>query len=315
MSSLTLKLGSLAIRTLAKPIGNRIKAQAREHERFRRYCVRFAQFLHRTDMRMRLGLINDQAALDRQAAREAAEVAKKNKPKITTVKTEAQVKLDELRAKRDVEKDKEVEKPAPKPKIRPLSEAKAIDTGASFVSEAFIFLVAGSLIVFESYRSRRKENSRREDVADQLRELKEGAQADREAIRQALLQLEKEVLRQRHEHDKEKAGLMTKISYIQHHDDHEHIIPRTFWSQQEQDEKEDEKEAKGWFVNLSTYFQGSKKGQKQTIEDSKDPSKPNSITAKASKPENITSAIPIIPSSAPLPPSPAEKGPEASKGD
>lgn len=56
-------------------------------------------------------------------------------------------------------------------RIRPLSEAKAIDTGANFISETFLFLVGGSLILFESWRSRRKENIRREDVAERLEKL------------------------------------------------------------------------------------------------------------------------------------------------
>ena len=110
---------------------NRIKAQARDHERFRRVCVSFAQGIHRWDMRFRLGLLQDSAALDRQAAREAAEAqAKKHKSEAPTVKTEAQTKADdaaESRSKESLDKAKEQKK---KPKIRPLSEAKAIDVGA-----------------------------------------------------------------------------------------------------------------------------------------------------------------------------------------
>jgi hypothetical protein len=80
--SLTLKVGSLAITTLAKPIGvsppcyldplGTIKITqwipelhqktAREHERFRKIGVNFAQRLHRMDMRMRLGLLQDSTA-------------------------------------------------------------------------------------------------------------------------------------------------------------------------------------------------------------------------------------------------------------
>lgn len=50
--SLTFKLLSLAIRTAAKPIGNYIKRQAKEHEAFRRFAVNQAQRVHRIDMRM-----------------------------------------------------------------------------------------------------------------------------------------------------------------------------------------------------------------------------------------------------------------------
>lgn len=128
----------------------------------------FAQSLHRLDMRLRLGLLQDQAAIERQLAHEA----KARKPKtdnIPTVKTEAQTKADEAaldKAERADKPDKE-RKRAP-PKIRPLSEAKAIDSGANFISEGFLFSVGLGLIVFETWRSRRKENSRRSDIADQI---------------------------------------------------------------------------------------------------------------------------------------------------
>ena len=80
-------------------------------------------------MRFRLGLLQDSAALERQAAREAAEAqAKKHKSEAPTVKTEAQTKADEaaeVRFKESIEKAAKESKKLPK--IRPLSEAKAID--------------------------------------------------------------------------------------------------------------------------------------------------------------------------------------------
>ncbi|KAK2809150.1 hypothetical protein FQN50_003985 [Emmonsiellopsis sp. PD_5] len=187
--SITLKLSSLVIRTLSKPIANQIKAQAREHERFRRVCISFAQSLHRVDMRLRLGLLQNSAAIEKQAAREAAEAqAKKHKQHVTTVKTEAQTKLEETIAAKQKERTQEPPKPPPL-RIRPLSEAKAIDSGATFISETFLFIVAGGLIVFEAWRSRRKETNRREDVADRLTDLEE---SEREA-RLGITALEKEV--------------------------------------------------------------------------------------------------------------------------
>jgi hypothetical protein len=54
------------------------------------------------------------------------------------------------------------------PKIRPLSESKAIDAGANFISEAFLFAVAGGLILLESLRSRRKESNRQDMVQERL---------------------------------------------------------------------------------------------------------------------------------------------------
>lgn len=117
-----------------------------------------------------------------------------------------------------------------KPRIRPLSEAKAIDSGANFISEAFLFFVAGSLIVFESWRSRRKENNRREDVADRLAGLEE---SERNA-RQALAALEKEILAL----ESGEKRLATK--------EHNRILPQAVWEQVEREEKEMEGKAGFW---------------------------------------------------------------------
>ncbi|KAL4803038.1 hypothetical protein BDV18DRAFT_146158 [Aspergillus unguis] len=178
--SLTLKLSSLAIRTLSKPIANQIKAQAREHERFRRICVSMAQGLHRLDMRLRLGTIRDNAAATRRAAAEAE--ARKHKPSSPTVKNEAETKAEEEAIAKAKAAASEADKKPPKPHIRPLSESKAIESGATFISEGFLFLVAGGLILFESWRSRRKENTRRDDVAARLNELEETIGVYREAF-------------------------------------------------------------------------------------------------------------------------------------
>ncbi|KAL5336860.1 optic atrophy 3 protein-domain-containing protein [Aspergillus crustosus] len=178
--SLTLKLSSLAIRTLSKPIANQIKAQAREHERFRRICVSVAQGLHQVDMRLRLGTIRDNAASQRRAAAEAE--LRKHKPTSPTAKTEADAKAEEDAIAKAKAVASEADKPPPKPHIRPLSESKAIESGATFISESFLFLVAGGLILFESWRSRRKENTRRDDVAARLNELEETVGVYREAF-------------------------------------------------------------------------------------------------------------------------------------
>ncbi|MCJ1378144.1 hypothetical protein MMC17_001240 [Xylographa soralifera] len=180
MSSIALKTTSLIIRTLSKPIANYIKAQAREHPAFRKRCVSIAQRLHQWDMRLRLGLLQDQAAIDRQIAREAKEAQlKKHKIEVPTVKTEVQTKADEAATTKEKEKGSDKAQPIlqAKPKIRPLSEAKAIDSGATFISEGFLFGVTLSTILFETWRSRRKENNRREDVAEKLRNLEEQDQA------------------------------------------------------------------------------------------------------------------------------------------
>lgn len=153
------------------PRQNRIKQSAREHETFRRYCVGFAQGLHRVDMRMRLGILHDAAAQERMHAREAAEAAaKKRQSEAPTVKTEAQQKADDAAAA-DL-KEKRNEAPS-KPRIRPLSESRAIELGANFLSESFIFGVAVGLLVWDQWRTRRKESTRREGVEDRLDALEE----------------------------------------------------------------------------------------------------------------------------------------------
>lgn len=45
--------------------------------------------------------------------------------------------------------------------------------GANFIAETFLFSVAGSLIFFESWRTRRKVRNRHEDVDEQIQILQE----------------------------------------------------------------------------------------------------------------------------------------------
>ncbi|KAM5451854.1 hypothetical protein MaudCBS49596_003682 [Microsporum audouinii] len=246
MSSITLKLSSLVIRTLSKPIANQIKAQAREHERFRRICVSFAQAVHRIDMRLRLGLLQNTAALEKQAAREAAEAqAKKIKLQTPTVKTEAQTKAEEL-LKAKEKASSGATKPPPIPRIRPLSEGKAIDMGANFISETFLFLVGGGLIIFESLRSRRKETSRREDVAERLVELEESENA----ARAALIVLEKEILRLQAQLEKRPVKELKRV------------LPKEIWDAGE--EPEPQPESPTLLTTLSSYLQWPKSGSNNT---------------------------------------------------
>jgi hypothetical protein len=186
--SLTLKITSLFVRTLAKPMAvriankgtwdvsnltqNAIKRNAHEHERFRRICVGFAQSIHRVDMRMRLGLLQDPAIIDRQIKKEvAAAKAARDRHATPTVKTAEETKADEEMTEKEKEDIKKRTEEKFKPRIRPLSEQKAIETGANFVAEAFIFAVAVSVIVFEQWRQRRKAQNARDDLREDLEEL------------------------------------------------------------------------------------------------------------------------------------------------
>ncbi|KAK6432005.1 hypothetical protein LTR95_011826 [Oleoguttula sp. CCFEE 5521] len=169
--SLTFKLLSLAIRTAAKPLGNSIKRQAKEHPGFRHIAVTSAQWVHRVDMRMRLGILHDNAAQERMAERERKKEEDKRKAAEVPI-----VRTEEEQRKYLEEQAKEAEKlgggtkkeDKPRVNIRPLSEAKAIELGANFFSEAFIFGVAVGLLVWDSWRSRSKASDRRDEVKERL---------------------------------------------------------------------------------------------------------------------------------------------------
>ncbi len=123
-------------------------------------------------MRMRLGLLQDPAVIDRQIAKEVkvAEAARK-KSQIPTVKTEAEVQAEEAMTKQEREAAKKKIEAAHKPRIRPLSEGKAIEMGANFAAETFIFMVGIGVIVFEQWRQRRKAKNQRDDIREDLEEL------------------------------------------------------------------------------------------------------------------------------------------------
>lgn len=98
---------------------NAIKAQAQEHERFRKMCISLAQRIHKADITMRMRLMGEQGTA----------------------------------------------------KVRPLNDKRAIESGATFLSETFVFAVAGSIIIFEANRQRQKELTRRESVEDDIKTL------------------------------------------------------------------------------------------------------------------------------------------------
>lgn len=170
-------------------------------------------------MRLRLGLLQDTATIEKQAARAAAEAQAKK-----TARTETHTRSD------DKEKGVEKAKSSSRPKIRPLSEAKAIDSGATFVSEGFLLLVGISLILFENWRSKRKETSRREDVAERISELEENEKFSR----QALVELEKEILRLKAENGQGSGA--TK-----------RILPKEVRKLEEIEELEQEQRSRGWW--------------------------------------------------------------------
>jgi hypothetical protein len=126
---------------------------------------------------MRLGLLQDPAVIDKQIAKEvAAAEAVRKRAQIPTVKTEEETKAEEAMTEKEKEAArKKIE--SRKPRIRPLSEAKAIETGANFAAETFIFAVGISVIVFEQWRQRRKARNQRDDIREDLQELQEELKA------------------------------------------------------------------------------------------------------------------------------------------
>ncbi|TFK32595.1 optic atrophy 3 protein-domain-containing protein [Crucibulum laeve] len=57
----SVKLATLIIRTVAKPIASRIKQQAVQHERFRTFCVDLAQFMYRSEVKLRTNILGEPA--------------------------------------------------------------------------------------------------------------------------------------------------------------------------------------------------------------------------------------------------------------
>ncbi|BGP45990.1 hypothetical protein JCM10450v2_001829 [Rhodotorula kratochvilovae] len=131
----SLKLASLLLRTLSKPIATKLKQQAKEHDGFKSRTIHIAQFMHRAEMNLRVKLLGE----------------------------------------------------SPR-HVRPLSESKAIDAGANFLSEGFLFAVAAIIIVGETYRGKRAESKRRDAVKDAL----EAHEAQLEALELRLVEEQKE---------------------------------------------------------------------------------------------------------------------------
>jgi hypothetical protein len=123
-------------------------------------------------MRMRLGLLQDPAVIDRQIKKElqVAEAARQ-KAATPTVMTEAEMKADEALTEKEREAIRKKAEERTKPRIRPLSEQKAIEMGANFAAETFIFAVGIGVILVEQWRQRRKARNARDDIREDLEEM------------------------------------------------------------------------------------------------------------------------------------------------
>ena len=126
------KLGYLLIRTIAKPVASIIKRQARDHPSFRKACIAVAQSYHRTEVRLKRGLVDKKRLipLRRRSGHPEAEAAA--------------VPME--------------------PEIKPLDEQKAVDVGSEFIGEGLVFLVAGTLLVLDQLSGRQREAERRAEI-------------------------------------------------------------------------------------------------------------------------------------------------------
>ncbi|KAI8900532.1 optic atrophy 3 protein-domain-containing protein [Globomyces pollinis-pini] len=128
--SASIKLGNLLVKTLAKPLANRLKRSAQQSTFFENICIQIAQSYNRLDMKLKMNFLD--------------------------YKTEP---------------------------ITPLSEAKAVELGANFLSELIIFSVGAITIMGEAYRSNKSKNDKQKDMVDAIIELEENLR-----IHQLLLQ-------------------------------------------------------------------------------------------------------------------------------
>lgn len=202
---------------------NRIKVQAHEHERFRKFAAKYGQVIHQLQMRMSVALLRDVEA----------EMRAKEKAEAPTVKTKSQVEREEAQkaraaaaaeaaakaAKESVSSESSQEQtshqhqqpaqPASKSvwtrKFRPLTEAKAVDLFADVVGDAFILAVGIALVLFEWWRTSSKPDANLERIKALARELEEQKAREEAAEQeQAKIKLDLDALREEFRNLQEK---------------------------------------------------------------------------------------------------------------
>ncbi|TXG47484.1 hypothetical protein EZV62_026778 [Acer yangbiense] len=154
-----LKLGTLALKTLSKPLAAKLKQQASIHPRFRQFIVNIAQ--------MKL--------LDSE---------------IYSLNTDY---WNQLNHRVTTRMQRRIHSHATDVEIRPLNEEKAVQAAVDLIGEIFIFTVAGAAVIFEVHRSSRsearKEEIRKKDL-EELRERDDNLTREVELLRQKLEELE-----------------------------------------------------------------------------------------------------------------------------
>ena len=159
-------------------------------------------------MRMRLGILHDPEAQQRLFDREHKAIEeKKRKAEVPTVRTEDEQRKHEQAGTRDGHAGEHKSEERKTIKIRPLSDARAIDLGANFFSEAFIFSVGVAIILLENYRRGSKENARRDEVAERLDTLEEQVTLLREEVSRLRSQHDLPELKKLNEHIKKSKDM------------------------------------------------------------------------------------------------------------
>ncbi|KAL8343243.1 hypothetical protein RB598_004544 [Gaeumannomyces tritici] len=156
------KLGALFLKHVSKYGANRIKIQAHDHPRFRKFAARYGQVIHQINMRLSVASLRNVEA--EMKAKELAETP--------TVKTKEQTEKEErARAAGPASRLRSVWKR----RFRPLPEAKAVDLFADVLGDTFILLIASALLIYEYQRAAQKPDTNLERIQEldgQLEELR-----------------------------------------------------------------------------------------------------------------------------------------------
>ncbi|KAK3025388.1 hypothetical protein RJ639_044643 [Escallonia herrerae] len=156
------KLGTLALKTLFKPVANRLKKEAGLHPKFRKFIVNIAQvptILFAASFNFKMQLSTNQQANHRFT---------------TTVQRRIYGHATDVA-------------------IHPLNEEKAVQAAADLLGELFIFTVAGAAVIFEVQRSSRAE-ARKEELRKQeleaMKQRDDDLAAEIELLKQKYAELE-----------------------------------------------------------------------------------------------------------------------------
>ncbi|KIK97039.1 hypothetical protein PAXRUDRAFT_137116 [Paxillus rubicundulus Ve08.2h10] len=160
----TVKLATLAIRTIAKPLSAQLKNQATQHDTFRAICASLAQRMHTAEVSLRTNLLGEPPRHNPRPLSETRYVRRLSTTCLLTTPN------------------------------------RAIENGANALAEGFLFAVAALLILGESYRSSRNQSKRRDNVDEQLEELSSSVTSLKTSV-DALVTMQEELEGQRARND------------------------------------------------------------------------------------------------------------------